>query len=424
MTHPQSPLPSPSPVATASSPEATPAPLAASSRVAPPATYDCILLAGFGGPEGQDDVIPYLRNVTRGRGIPDERLEEVAHHYRHFGGISPINEQNRELKAALEGEIARRGLGLPVYWGNRFWAPYFAEALQELHADGHRRVLVLVTTAFSSYSGCRAYREDLAAALAEAGLEGEVELHKVRQYFDHPGFVEPNVSAVRDGLRSLAAQGAGEAPHVMFATHSIPTAAADASGPREALPSGEAVPTGGANEWYAGGGWYVAQQRAVAALVMDRVADEFPGVEWSLVFQSRSGSPEVPWLEPDINDAIEALPGSVSGLVISPIGFVSDHMEVAWDLDNEALETCEGRSLPAVRVPTVGVDPRFVAGLVDLVEERHVGDGAGAGAAGVGGAGAGSPRERVALTDLGPWQDVCPTDCCKGRAPKPTIASA
>ncbi len=390
---------------------ATVPPLAAATRTVAPTTYDAILLAGFGGPEGQDDVIPYLRNVTRGRGIPDERLEEVAHHYRHFGGISPINQQNRDLKVALEQEIATRGLDLPVYWGNRFWAPYFADALKELHADGHRKVLVLVTTAFSSYSGCRAYREDLATALRETGLEGDVELHKIRQYFDHPGFVEPNVSAVRDGLRSLAEQGRASQAHVMFATHSIPTGAADVSGPREARPDGTEVPTGGADEWFAGGGWYVEQQRAVAALVMDRVADEFPDTPWSLVFQSRSGSPEVPWLEPDINDAIEALPSSVTGLVISPVGFVSDHMEVAWDLDNEALETCAARDLAAVRVPTVGVDPRFVSGLIDLVEERHVVDGA-------------TPRERVALTDLGPWQDVCPTDCCLGRAPRPTIASA
>ncbi|MDN4474074.1 ferrochelatase [Demequina zhanjiangensis] len=387
-------------------------PLAAASRTVDPATYDCILLAGFGGPEGQDDVIPYLRNVTRGRGVPDERLEEVAHHYRHFGGISPINQQNRDLKAALEAEIEKRGLGLPIYWGNRFWEPYFTDALKELHADGHRRVLVLVTTAFSSYSGCRAYREDLATALEEAGLTGELVLDKVRQYFDHPGFVEPNVDAVRGGLRELAERGDGASAHVMFATHSIPSSAADVSGPREALPDGTPVPTGGGEEWHEGGGWYVAQQRAVAALIMDRVSDEFPDVPWSLVFQSRSGDPRVPWLEPDINLAIEALPESTTGLVISPVGFVSDHMEVAWDLDNEALETCEERGLSAVRVPTVGVDPAFVAGLIDLVEERHVaGDGE-------------APRDRVALTSLGPWQDVCPTDCCLGRAAKPTIASA
>lgn len=385
--------------------------LAASGRVVTPATYDCILLAGFGGPEGQDDVIPYLRNVTRGRGVPDERLEEVAHHYRHFGGISPINQQNRDLRKALEAEIASRALALPVYWGNRFWAPYFADALRDLHADGHRRVLVLVTTAFSSYSGCRAYREDLAAALADTGLDGDLMLDKVRQYFDHPGFVEPMIDAVRGGLRALAADGKGARPHVMFSTHSIPSAAADVSGPREARPDGTPVPVGGGEGWHKGGGWYAAQQRAVASLVMEAVADDFPGVEWSLVYQSRSGDPSVPWLEPDVNLAIEALPADVSGLVISPIGFVSDHMEVAWDLDNEARGTCEKRGLAVVRVPTAGVDPRFVSGLVDLVQERHVVEGA-------------SPLERRALTDLGPWQDVCPTDCCLGRGAKPTIASA
>ncbi|MDE0573804.1 ferrochelatase [Demequina sp. B12] len=388
------------------------APLDAAARVLDADTYDCILLAGFGGPEGQDDVIPYLRNVTAGRGVPDERLEEVSHHYRHFGGISPINEQNRDLKAALEQEIAKRGLDLPVYWGNRFWAPYFTDALKELHEDGHRKVLVLVTTAFSSYSGCRAYREDLATALADTGLTDELRLDKIRQYFDHPGFVKPNIDAVLNGLRELKAAGKAENAHVMFATHSIPTAAADVSGPREARPDGTPVPTGGGEEWYAGGGWYVDQQRAVSALVMDAVEQEFPGTPWSLVFQSRSGDPSIPWLEPDINDAIEALDDSVTGLVISPIGFVSDHMEVAWDLDNEAKETCDERDLAMVRVPTVGVDPQFVSGLIDLVEERHV-------------AAAGdTPRAREALTDLGPWQDVCPANCCMTRKPKPTVSSA
>lgn len=386
--------------------DATVPPLAASTRTRPAEPYDAILLAGFGGPEGQDDVIPYLRNVTRGRGIPDERLEEVAHHYRHFGGVSPINDQNRALKTALEAEIARRGLDLPVYWGNRFWAPYFRDALIEAHADGHRVVLAVATTAFSSYSGCRAYREDIASALIEAGLADDLRVDKVRQYFDHPGFVEPNIDAVRAGLRALAADGHGSKVFVMFSTHSIPTAAADVSGPRELLPDGTPVEVGHEGAWHEGGGWYAHQQRTVAALVMEAVADEFPSVPWSLVYQSRSGAPSVPWLEPDVNDAIRALPDDVSGLVISPIGFVSDHMEVQWDLDTEAVETCAERGLPVVRAATVGVDPRFVSGLVDLIEERHSG------------------RAREALSPLGPWQDVCPSTCCLGRAAKPVIAAA
>ncbi|WP_439645230.1 ferrochelatase [Demequina aurantiaca] len=381
-------------------------PLAASSRTAPAREYDAILLTGFGGPEGQDDVIPYLRNVTRGRGIPDERLEEVAHHYRAFGGVSPINQQNRDLKAALEAEVAARGLNLPVYWGNRNWDPYLADTLQEAYAQGHTRLLALVTASFSSYSGCRQYREDLAKAIADAGLEGQIEVDKVRQYFDHPGFVNPNIDAVLGGLRELRGAGRAEAPHVMFATHSIPLSASDASGPREGLPDGTPVATGEA------GGWYADQQRAVARLIMAAVMEEFPEAEWSLVYQSRSGSPQTPWLEPDVNDAIESLPESVTGLVISPIGFVSDHMEVKWDLDTEALETCAERGLAAVRVPTVGIDPAFVAGLIDLVQERHATADAPQGAA------------RKSLTDLGPWQDVCPADCCLGRDLRPVVAEA
>jgi ferrochelatase len=363
-------------------------------------------LTGFGGPEGQDDVIPYLRNVTRGRGIPDERLEEVAHHYRAFGGVSPINQQNRDLSVALEAEVAKRGLGLPVYWGNRNWDPYLADVLKEAHANGHTRLLALVTASFSSYSGCRQYREDLAQAIADAGLEGKIEIDKVRQYFDHPGFVNPNIDSVLGGLRELAGSGKGEAPHVMFATHSIPVSASDASGPREGLPDGTPVATGEA------GGWYAEQQRAVARLIMAAVAQEFPDAQWSLVYQSRSGSPQMPWLEPDVNDAIVALDESVTGLVILPLGFVSDHMEVKWDLDTEALETCAERDLAVVRVPTVGIDPKFVAGLIDLVEERHATDAAPEGA----------PRQ--SLSDLGPWQDVCPADCCLGRDVRPVVAEA
>jgi ferrochelatase len=369
-----------------------------------PKEYDAILLASFGGPEGQDDVIPFLRNVTRGRGIPDERLEEVSHHYRAFGGVSPINAQNRALKAALEGELARRDIDLPVLWGNRNWAPYVADTLKDAYDAGYRRILAVTTSAYSSYSSCRQYREDLGLALLETGLDGKLELDKVRQYFDHPGFVEPFVDGVAAGLTAVQAElsGRGEpdAPvHIMFATHSIPTADAEASGPR--AQDGSPVHQEGA---------YVAQHLATAQAVLDRVPDAATA-GWSLVYQSRSGAPHIPWLEPDINDALKDIAAQgVRGVVIVPLGFVSDHMEVAWDLDTEALQTCVELGMAAARVPTPGVHGAFVAGLVDLVCERTVEQ---------------HVAERPALTSLGPWHDVCRPGCCANRrGEKPTIAGA
>lgn len=382
----------------------------------PPAPYDAVLLVSFGGPEGQDDVLPFLRNVTRGRGIPDERLEEVSHHYRAFGGISPINAQNRALQAALRAELDTRGLDLPVLWGNRNWDPYLTDALREAHAAGHRRLLAVVTSAYSSYSGCRQYREDLAAALEETGLAGEVVIDKVRQYFDHPGFVSPFVQGVRDALvrtREALGEGADLAreAYVLFATHSIPTSAAVASGP----PGARLGPDGA----------YGAQHRAVADVVMASVGSSdavkaggaaLDQVPWSLVFQSRSGAPSTPWLEPDINDAITALAArGVRAVVIVPLGFVSDHMEVLWDLDEEALSTARDAGLHAERVPTPGVHPDFVAGLVDLVAERLSQTGAMPPLP--------TPRSRPALTALGPWYDVCRPGCCaNARGARPAVA--
>lgn len=373
-----------------------------------PKTYDAVLLASFGGPEGQDDVIPFLRNVTRGRGIPDERLEEVSHHYRAFGGVSPINGQNRELKAMLEGELDARGIELPVYWGNRNWDPYIPQTLQQMYDDGHRRVLMVTTSAYSCYSSCRQYREDIGVALTETGLAGRLEVDKVRQYFDHPGFVVPFVEGTTAGLAQVrealgAADGSRDGEiRVLFATHSIPTRDAEAAGrsgsePRE----------------FEGGSAYVAQHLANARAVMAAVA---PNVAWDLVYQSRSGAPHIPWLEPDINDHLEAIaagengePG-VKGVVIVPLGFVSDHMEVAWDLDTEALETCEKLGVQAVRVPTPGVHGKFVAGLVDLIRERTSED---------------TLADRPHVTDLGPWYDVCRPGCCENfRGEKPVIAEA
>ena len=345
--------------------------------------FDAVLLASFGGPEGQDDVIPFLRNVTRGRGVPDERLEEVAHHYRAHGGVSPINQQNRDLKAALEAELARRGIDLPVVWGNRNWTPYFADAFRALHEAGHRRVLALVTSAYTSYSGVGQYREDFERALDETGLRDELELHRVREFFDHPGFVTPFVEHLGDAL--------GRAPagsHVVFVTHSIPTAAADASGPA-----------------HGPGGAYVAQHLATARAILEGAgAREVP---WALVYQSRSGSPHVPWLEPDVNEHLDALAArGVPGVVIVPFGFVSDHMEVVWDLDTEAVETATGHGMHVERIPTPGTHPAFVGGLVDLLLER-VQD---------------APvAARPHLTALGPWPDHAPQG--GGRPPEGTTAA-
>ncbi len=372
-------------------------PITERGRMAPK-EYDAILLASFGGPEGQDDVILFLRNVTRGRGIPDERLEEVSHHYRAFGGISPINEQNRALKAALEAELAARGIELPVLWGNRNWDPYIPQVLQDAYDAGHRRILTVTTSAYSCYSSCRQYREDLGMALVESGLDGKLEVDKIRQYFDHPGFVEPFIEGTAAGLAKVrAAVGEAGKVHILFATHSIPTRDADAAGasvdePRE----------------FDEGSAYVAQHLAAAAAVVERVD---PAADWSLVYQSRSGAPHVPWLEPDISDAMEELAeNGVRGVVVVPLGFVSDHMEVVWDLDTEAKETAERLELAFDRVPTPGTHQKFVAGLVDLVCERTV---------------ANNIADRPAMTGLGPWYDVCRPGCCANfRGEKPTIAGA
>jgi len=356
--------------------------------------YDAVLLAGFGGPEGQDDVIPFLRNVTGGRGIPEERLEVVAKHYRHYGGVSPINDQNRVLKAALQVELTRRGIDLPVIWGNRNWAPYLRDTISEAHSNGQDRLLAIATSAYSSYSGCRQYREDFAAALTDTGLNDKVHIDKIRQFFDHPGFVTPFITGVAQGLRDVIQAVPGidvdTEVEILFSTHSIPMTDADKSGP--------------ADRGFGEGGAYEAQHRAVAQVVMDSLVEPADSTttlktQWQLVYQSRSGPPSMPWLEPDINDAIALLPArGIRAVIIVPLGFVSDHMEVMWDLDNEAMETSAKFGIHAVRVPTPGISPDFVSGLGDLIEER-LND---------------TPVEdRPAKTTLGPWYDVCRPGCCE-----------
>lgn len=365
--------------------------------VMPAKNYDALLLASFGGPEGQDDVIPFLRNVTAGRGIPDKRLEEVATHYRANGGISPINEQNRALKAALEQELAARGIELPVHWGNRNWAPYFNDTVADLHQAGHERVLVLTTSAYSCYSSDRQYREDMAKGILSNELQGQIELDKVRQYFNHPGFIEAFAEGLREGLSSLreqlSATGATGEIRILFATHSIPTSDAAAAGPRD-LAEQLRAETGAEPGEVNGADVYSAQHLDAAAEVL-RLVPEAEGLAWDLVYQSRSGAPHIPWLEPDINDAMEQLAeeNDVAGFIVVPLGFVSDHMEVLWDLDTEAKETAEKLGVGFRRTPTPGTHPTFVSGLVDIIEERL-----------------GRREGRAAVGRFGAWYDVAPAD--------------
>jgi ferrochelatase len=337
--------------------------------------YDALLLVSFGGPEGPADVQPFLENVTRGRGIPPERLAEVGAHYLGFGGVSPINAQNRALIAAVEADFADNRLQLPVYWGNRNWDPYLADTLAQLADDGARRVLALLTSAYSSYSGCRQYRENLAAAVAPLG-DRAPHIDRVRHYFNHPDFIETMVATTLEAYARVP-----EGSHLLFVTHSIPEVMNDGSGP-----------TGAA---------YVAQHRDVARLVaagVGAVIDSDP--EFDLVFCSRSGSAHQPWLEPDVNDHLEVLSAMrVPGVVLVPIGFVSDHMEVKYDLDVEALQSAQRLGLPCARAATVGTHPRFVSAIRELVLER---------AALV----RGESTVRRSLGQMGPSHDICPVGCC------------
>ncbi|MFC9240654.1 ferrochelatase [Streptomyces decoyicus] len=367
-----------------------------------PRPYDALLLLSFGGPEGPDDVVPFLENVTRGRGIPRERLKEVGQHYFLFGGVSPINAQNRELLDALRKDFAEHGLDLPVYWGNRNWAPYLTDTLRTMVHDGHRRIAVLATSAYASYSGCRQYRENLADALAALRAEGlpVPQVDKLRHYFNHPGFIRPMIDGVLASLAALPEE-ARDGAHIAFTTHSIPTAAADTSGtPADHTQDGE-------------GGAYVAQHLDVARVIADAVRAE-TGVAhpWRLVYQSRSGAPHIPWLEPDICDHLEERHAAgVPAVVMAPIGFVSDHMEVKYDLDTEATAKAAELGLPVARSATVGADPRFAAAVRDLLLERAAAE-------------RGRTPQRCALGSLGAGHDLCPVGCCPARAPRPAAAGA
>jgi protoporphyrin/coproporphyrin ferrochelatase len=332
--------------------------------------YDAFLLVSFGGPECPADVIPFLQNVTRGRGVPPERLEQVAGHYYRFGGASPINQQCRDLIALIEKDFAAGGIDLPVYWGNRNWDPYLAGTVRAMAADGVRRAIAFVTSAYSSYSSCRQYLDDIELARAQAGA-GAPRIDKIRQYFNHPGFIEPLAASTRRAVESLPSSVQNNA-ELVFTAHSIPDAMAAASGP--------------------GGGAYPAQLAEAARLVAERAGG---GRRWRLAYQSRSGPPSQPWLGPDVSECLTELSlAGAAAVVLVPVGFVSDHMEVRYDLDVEAAQTAARLGLPLARAATPGTSPGFVSMITELVRERLDG----------------SPR--AALGSLGPQHDICQNGCC------------
>ena len=337
--------------------------------------FDSFLLVSFGGPEGPDDVIPFLENVLRGKNVPRERMLEVAEHYKHFGGVSPINQQNRELLAAIRDELERSGIDLPVYWGNRNWHPLLADTLRQIRDDGKKRTLAFFTSMFSCYSGCRQYRENIAAAQKEVGEAAPI-VEKLRMGFNHPGFVNSMAGSLRDAIESIGMP-AGDVV-VLFTAHSIPMAMADNCD-------------------------YVKQLNESSRLVAAAC-----GVNnWRLVYQSRSGPPQQPWLEPDVCETILQINNEqkISSLVIVPIGFVSDHMEVMFDLDEEAAAVCTKLGIKLARARTPGTDADFVGMIRSLIEERL-----------------GRVNDRQAVGELGPWHDVCPADCCLYTPQRPAPA--
>jgi len=338
------------------------------------AGYDAFLLVSFGGPEGPDDVIPFLQNVTAGRNVPLNRLEQVAEHYYQFGGVSPINQQCRELIAAVEKDFVARSVALPVYWGNRNWDPYLADTLAEMTDAGISRALAFVTSPYSSFSSCRQYLDDIEAARRAVG-QSAPQVDKIRQYFNHPGFISSFAAAATQAADSLP----GDDFDLIFTAHSIPVSMAEASGPA--------------------GGAYQAQLAEAARLVAAEIGYQRP---WHLAYSSRSGPPAQSWLEPDINDLLadRAAAGSRAVLIV-PIGFVSDHMEVKFDLDVEAAQTADRLGLRFARAATPGTDHRFVSMITDLVCERLDG------------------TAPLTLGALGAGPDTCPAGCCGGARVRP-----
>jgi ferrochelatase len=327
--------------------------------------YDALLVVSFGGPEGMDDVMPFLENVLRGRNVPVERMRAVAHHYELFGGVSPINEQNRQLIAALKTELELSGPRLPVYWGNRNWHPLLADTMREMAADGIKHALAFFTSAYSSYSGCRQYREDIEGARAEVG-DNAPRVEKLRAFYNHPGFIEPNAANVRAALEQIPVE-RRDAAQIAFTAHSIPLAMAS-------------------------GCDYEAQLTEACRLIAASLRHE----RWRLVFQSRSGPPTQPWLEPDICAYLSGLKArGTEDVVVAPVGFISDHMEVIYDLDTEARALCAQINMNMVRAATVGTHPAFIRMIRELVLERTQ---------------PGTPRRF--LGERGPVADMCAPDCC------------
>ena len=311
-------------------------------------TYDALLWLSFGGPEGPQDVRPFLENVTRGRGVPPERLDEVAQHYLHFGGVSPINQLNRDAMAAVRAELTRQGITLPVYFGNRNWHPMVEDTLAEMAAAGVRSALVFPTSAYGGYSACRQYDEDIERARAAVG-DTAPDLVKLRQFFDHPLFVAAFADAVRAAVAELPAEHRADY-RLVFTAHSVPLSADRNAGPPDE------------------GGHRYSRQVAEAARL---VAAEVGAAEHDVVWQSRSGPPQVPWLEPDVLDHLDALHAAgVRAVVVCPVGFVSDHLEVVWDLDTEARDRAAEHGIAFARAATPNGDPRFAELVVELVREH------------------------------------------------------
>ena len=341
--------------------------------------YDSILVVSFGGPEKPEDVMPFLENVTRGRGIPSERLLEVAEHYHHFGGKSPINDQCRELIAALRPELDAHHIRLPIYWGNRNWQPYLADTLRQMRDDGMKHSLALMTSAYSSYSGCRQYRENVAQAQAEVG-DGAPQVDKIRVFYNHPGFIEAMTDRIQAAMKQFPESAPGPV-HFVATAHSIPCSMSDTSD-------------------------YVKQLRETMRLV--GAAAGLTGGE--LVFQSRSGPPTQPWLEPDILDHLRYLHAQgAKNVLVAPIGFISDHLEVMFDLDTEAQELASELGMNMVRVPTAGTHPAFIRMLRQLIAERLS-----------------EAEPKLAIGLYPPNHDVCPLNCCPApqRASRPPASAS